>query len=378
MSWGMNSVIFAWLVVDVLEAPPRWVGIAQSSTMLPSLALLLIGGAAADRLDPRRTVALLHLVAALPILGLAAIFAFGSISMPILLAYGATLGTLQAFVIPARDAVLPRVAGPDLMRAIAALTIFQFGGQASGAFLAGSAESVGLVAVLCFQAVIVSLGAFGSRGAPAIPARTPEQLQRSALHDIAEGLATVARTPKLRIPVSLVGAVGIFFIGPFMVTFPLIVSELYGGGSARLGLVLMTFPIGAITGSFVIRAVGGIRRKGLALIIALACGAMMLCVLSLGLPFPLFVLGTLVWGLAGSVFINTSRTMAQEAAPLEQRGRVLAAYQLGFAGASPIGALLAGVVAERIGALDTLLAAGLAMLALLSLTALLTSTARIE
>jgi MFS family permease len=378
MSWGMNAVIFAWLVVEVLEAPPRWVGIAQSSTMLPALALLLVGGAAADRLDPRRTIVVLHLAAALPILGLATIAGSDTISIPLLLAYGATLGTLQAFVIPARDAVLPRVAGPDLMRAVAALTIFQFGGQAAGSLVAGSADFIGLAAVLGLQALIVSLGALGTRGAPSAPQRSAEQLERSALHDIMEGLGTVARTPNLRVPVSMVAAVGIFFIGPFLVTFPLIVSESYGGGSARFGIVQMMFPLGTIVGSFVLRAIGGIRRKGLALLLSLAGGALTLCVLSQGLPFPLFVFGTLVWGLCGSVFINTSRTMAQEAAPADQRGRVLSAYQLGFAGASPVGAMLAGLVTERIGALDTLLTAGLAMLTLLAITALTTTTARME
>ena len=118
-----------------------------------------------------------------------------------------------------------------------------------------------------------------------------------------------------------------FKTGPFLVVFPILVSQIYGGGSGRLGIVLMMFPLGTIAGSLVIRGIGGIRRKGRALLFALAGGAATLCVLSFGLPFPLFVLGTLVWGLAGSVFINTSRTMAQAAAPSDQRGRVLAAYR---------------------------------------------------
>ena len=378
MSWGMNAVVFAWLVVEILEAPPRWVGIAQSSTMLPALALLLVGGAAADRLDPRRTMATLHLAAAVPMLGLAALVGLDAISLPLLLAYGATLGTIQAFVIPARDAVLPRVAGPDLGRAVAALTIFQFAGQAAGSLLAGAAERIGLIAVLGLQATVVALGALGVRGAPGVPARSAAAVEASPLHDIVEGLRTVARTPNLRIPISLVAAVGIFFIGPFMVTFPLLVSDIYGGGSARLGVVLMMFPLGTIAGSLVLRAIGGIRRKGLALLLALAAGATILCILSTGLPFPLFVLGTLAWGLGGSVFINMSRTLTQEAAPADQRGRVLAAYQLGFAGASPIGAMAAGFVTERVGALDTLMVAGVSMLALLAVTHLASNTARME
>ena len=374
----MNAVVFAWLVVEVLEAPPRWVGVAQTSTMLPAFAFLLLGGAAADRLDPRRILVIVHLATALPILALAAATSFVEVSIPLLLAYGVTLGTLQAFVMPARDAILPRVAGPDLMHAVAGLTIFQFGGQALGNAIAGSADRIGLFGVLGIQAAVVAFGALGARSAPDGPPRTPEHARRSALHDIAEGLRTVAQTPNLRVPVALVAAVGVFFIGPFLVVFPLLVSNVYGGGSGRMGLVLMMFPIGTIGGSLVIRATGGIRRKGRALLLSLGSGAATLCVLALGLPFPLFVAGTLVWGLGGAVFINTSRTLAQQAAPPDQRGRVLAAYQTGFVGSGPIGALLAGIVTEEIGALATLGSFGLAMAVLVSGTALLSSTSKME
>ncbi len=84
-SWGMNALIFSWLVVGVLEAEPRWVGLAQSSTMLPSLALLLLGGATADRFDPRRLLITLHAVGTIPVLLLAGVVSSGSLSLALLL-----------------------------------------------------------------------------------------------------------------------------------------------------------------------------------------------------------------------------------------------------------------------------------------------------
>ena len=377
-AWGMNGVVFAWLVVEVLDAPPRWVGIAQTSSMIPAFALLLVGGAVADRGDPRRMLRAIHGLAVLPILALAAVTEIGAVTLPILLVYGAAFGTLQAFVMPARDAILPRVAGADLMRAVAGLTIFQFAGQALGNVLAGAADRVGLLAVFAAQAVIVGLGALGARGAPGGPPRGEAADARSALHDIAEGLRTVARTPELRAPVSLVAAVGVLFIGPFMVVFPLLVADVYGGGSARLGIVMMMFPLGAITGSLAIRAKGGIARKGRALLFALAGGALSLLVLSVGLPWPGFVFGTWVWGLCGSVFINTSRTLAQQAAPDAQRGRVLAAYQLGFVGSSPVGALLSGAIVESLGTLMTLALFGATMAALIGVVASVSSVSKMR
>src|SRR5690606_7882608 len=85
--WGMNSSLFAWLVAGELRAEPAWVGVAQSSVMLPSLLFLLLGGAIADRVDPRRLLMGLHVLVAGPVLALAAAVAAGLLSIPALLAY---------------------------------------------------------------------------------------------------------------------------------------------------------------------------------------------------------------------------------------------------------------------------------------------------
>lgn len=385
--WGVNTVVFSWLVVDVLQAPGRWVGAAQLSLSLPGLVLMLAGGAAADRLDPRRVLFAVQLAAALPAAALIAGAKIGALTLPLLLIYGAVLGSLQAFVLPARDALLPRVAGGNLMHAVAGHTVFQFGGLALGNALATQAEFTGASAVLILQALLVLAAALCALQLPkAQPGQSGQSGQpgasgdsgNSALADIFAGLRTVARTPALRLPVLLVSAVGILFIGPFMVLFPLVVREEYGGGVLRLGIMWMTFPLGTISGSLAIQMLGGVRHKGRAILIALGCGACILLLLSSGLPFALFILGAYAWGLAGAAFINSGRTMMQEAAPEAQRGRVLSAYQFGFFGCNPIGALLAGYAAEWFGPLHAIIAFGVPMLAVVASAALFSSAWRLR
>jgi len=414
--WGVNTVVFSWLVVDVLQAPGRWVGAAQLSLSLPGLVLMLAGGAAADRLDPRRVLFAVQLAAVLPAAALIAGAESGVLTLPPLLIYGAVLGSLQAFVLPARDSLLPRVAGGNLMHAVAGHTVFQFGGLALGNALATQAEITGASAVLTLQALLVLAAALcalrlprpaaqggrtdsggggrqsnngggGEGGQPGDgnDGRQPSgggesggQPGNSALADIFAGLRTVARTPALRLPVLLVSAVGILFIGPFMVLFPLVVREEYGGGALRLGIMWMTFPLGTISGSLAIQMLGGVRHKGRAILIALGCGACILLLLSSGLPFALFILGAYAWGLAGAAFINSGRTMMQEAAPAAQRGRVLSAYQFGFYGCNPIGAVLAGYAAEWLGPLHAIIAFGVPMLAVVASAALFSSARRLR
>jgi predicted MFS family arabinose efflux permease len=172
--------------------------------------------------------------------------------------------------------------------------------------------------------------------------------------------------------------VGIFFMGPFLVIFPLLVRDVYGGDVRQLSLVMMLFPVGTILGSSVILLRGGIRRKGVSLLIALACGALALLIIGQGLPFPGFLALTLAWGVAGSVFMNSSRTLFQQAAPPESRARVLSVNQLGFMAAAPIGALIAGFASARLGPLDALVAAGSVMLVLVASVAALSRVRRME
>ena len=376
-TWGMNSLVFSWLVVGVLELEDRLVGVAQSSTMLPSLFLLLFGGAVADRLEPRRLLIVLHFLATLPVLTLIGVLGNDALTFPLLLTYGATLGTIQAFVTPARDALLSRVAGQDLMAAVTLLTMTQFGGQAFGTLIAGQGQSYGLSTVLFAQAGILAFGGLTVLGIRNIPPQPAGSLHDSAWRQIREGIGIVVRSPHLRVPVFLVTLVGVLFIGPFLVAFPILVREYYGGGASELSFVLMTFPIGTILGSVAIRARGGIRRRGQALLLALSVGACTMLVMASGLSYEGFVAAGVVWGLGGSIFINSSRALVQENAPPDARGRVLAAYQVGFTGGGPIGSLLAGLFSEAYGPLATLGTAGALMLAMVLAVGLLTDARRL-
>jgi MFS family permease len=138
------------------------------------------------------------------------------------------------------------------------------------------------------------------------------------------------------------------------------------------------FPLGTIGGSLLLLARGGIRRKGRGLVLSLALAACCLVAAGRALPFPALVLLTFAWGLAGAVFLNTSRTLFQERAPATERARVLAVNQLGFTAAGPVGALLSGFAASLLGPEHALALFGLGMLALVAAVALLSDVARME
>ena len=369
-------VVFSWLVVGVLHGDPESVGVAQTSTTLPSMLLVLFGGAAADRVDPRRMLIGLHAVAAVPVLLLALAVASGTLTLVLLCCYGVAIGTLSAFSMPARDALLSRVAGADLMRAVTGVTAAQFGAQSAGNFLAGSTRWWGPLPVLAVQALLLLAGAAAIRRVP--PPLTPAPAPtHSTLRGIAHALGSVAREPRLYLPLALVTSVSFFFIGPYTVAIPLLVRDVYRGGAGEIAAVFMLFPLGTITGSLWLRR-RGMRRKGLAALTALTLSCLMLATMASGLPLPAVMTATFCWGLCGAVFINATRTLYQSAAPIQRRAGVLSVYQLGFLGGVPLGALAAGFVGSLVGVQGMLLLAAGAMLLPVGSVWLGTGMARME
>jgi len=371
---GLQQVMLPWLVVGELGASAEWAGFVQTANMLPSLVLLVVGGAVADRRDPRGLLGWLHALAALPSLALALAISGERLSVGIVIACATALGALNAFANPARDSLLSQVAGRDVLRAVTGLTIAQFASQGAGMIAAGSARWLGTAPILAVQAVIIAAGAGLSRR---LPARAPVPVRPARPADYLAGLRIVLASP-LRAVLALTCSIGLLFSASYNVVLPVLVREVYRGDVQDVSLVMLTFPVGTILGSLVLLARGGIRRKGRALVLALAIAAASVIASGLGLPFPAVVAAGLVWGLAGAVFLNMGRTLFQERAPEAERARVLAVNHLGFMATAPVGALLSGFVAAELGPRAALVGFGAGMLALLVLVTLASDVWRME
>ena len=113
-SFGMQNIVFPWLVTVVLHEPASRVGVALMSLMAPSILFMLLGGAVADRADCRLLLVRGHFLVALLPVGLALTIAAGLLSYGALIVYALGVGTVGAFVLPARDAMLTRVAAGNL------------------------------------------------------------------------------------------------------------------------------------------------------------------------------------------------------------------------------------------------------------------------
>jgi MFS family permease len=353
---GIQMVIFTYLVTTVLHAPANQVGLAQTSLTILSAAFMLIGGAVADKVDTRRLIILCHAAAIVPSVALAAIVWMGALRYEWLICYGLLMGLITAFILPAREATLGDVLGPDGMKsvqkAVTTMVGIQFLAQIAGMIGARFAGDMGAETIILLQAVAQALGVYAAM--KLIPSgrhhthaedNTGSQWQR-----IRAGLSEVRQSHALFPVTVLTLAIGVLFIGSFMVILPVILREEFGGNVQQISTMQVCFWGGTIVSSFAIGRFGHIVNRGRLIVGAVSTGATVLMLMTFKAPLIVLYGLIFIWGLGAGVMISMSRTTVQEHAPPALRARVMSIFQLGFTGGMSVGALLAGIVVQTVGA----------------------------
>lgn len=365
----MQGVLFAWLVTMVLEESPALVGIAQMALLLPGTLLMLLGGSLADRYGSRRLLMISQSLSSFAPLFLFLVLATSDITYRAMIVYALMMGCAQAFVTPARDGLLNEVAGDQIQRTVVQAMLMQFGGQILGFGLAGSANTLGPMLVIFFQAIALILGVFAIRRVT-VPPSPSVQRQRSLLGEILESIIEGGRSVAASAPMRMVMfqnmAMGTFFMGSYIVTLPILIREVYAGDSTDLALLNITNSIGLVSTIFLLLRFGDIHRQGRALLVTQALGCLMLGAPGYVAGFPWLLVFIFGWGACGGIAMSMSRTIMQEKAPVDQRGRIMAFYSFSFMGSGPLGALLNGFLVTRYGPQTALIISASAMLAIIS------------
>ena len=397
LAFGMQTVLFAWLVTMVLRESPEMVGVAQMTLLLPGTLLILAGGAFADRYGGRRMAVAGQSAAILAPLLLLLLVASGRLTFAGMLLYAAVIGCAQAFVTPARDALLNQVAGGRVQRTVMQVSAAQFGTQIVGILFASLADDLGAAPILGVQVAILAAGVLAflgiddrrpapgdgggaaaglflgsprppqGRSAGAQPASAGGRgLGGGALPQlILEGLTAVLRHRALRMVALQNVAMGLFLMGAYIVTLPVMVREVFQGTAADLSLMNSCNLVGLVLAILLLLRRGDVVRQGRALILAQWSGALVLILLALAPNYPVFLVVLFFWGASAGVAMSIARTIMQEQAPEALRGRVMAFSALSFIGAGPLGALLNGYLAEQFGAQAALGVAGAGMAAVM-------------
>ena len=381
---GVQMVMFTYLVTTVLHAPASQIGLAQTSLTILSAAFMLIGGAVADKTDTRRLLIICHTAAIFPALLLTLVVGLGALQYHWLILYGLAMGLITSFTLPAREATLGDVIGPNgmsaIQRAVTTMVALSFMAQIAGMLSARFAANIGPETIILSQVVAQLLGIYAAtkltpsgRHHTHAEDNTGTQWQR-----IRAGLSAVSNSSALFPVTVLTLSIGVLFIGSFMVILPVILREEFGGNVQQISSMQASFWGGTIVSTMIIGRVGNIVHRGRFIVAAVSTGATILMLISIKSSLPILYGLVFVWGLGAGVMISMSRTTLQEHAPPALRARVMSIFQLGFTGGMSIGALLAGVVVHTLGARNATLFPAIAMAIILLILVTRTNIWRIQ
>ena len=368
---GIQGIVYPFIVTFILEESADKVGLAQMFTMLPMFGLVLLGGMTADRRELRMHLVRLQFLAAVPMLFLSALISTGVLSYTLLILCGLATGSVSAFVMPARDALLNRVArrspSGDIQQAVMMITGVQFGAQLVGLLLGRFVSLVGPAVMLLALVLSYLSAAFCTTHVCAAPPSVKPEPEDQALSgqskwqrnlaDIKEGILMVRNSQRMFPVVLMMFCGGLLLMGVFSVLLQMLIRDEYQGDIGDYSWIMISFTIGITTSTTILSRTFKIHHQGRTMMIAFACGAIILTAMHFKPPlWGLYGL-VLIWGATAGISMSLSRSIVQEAATASHRARIMSVYQLGFLGGAPLGSLLMGLITDWLGALDAALVA---------------------
>jgi MFS family permease len=370
-SW-MQTVALGVLVFDRTDQP-GWTGLVAAAAFLPIGLLAPVGGALADRLDRRRWL-LVTTACELGFATVLAVLAAAGANPPGVLVLLSFLGGAAGAVgFPAYQAMVPDLVPPEDLLGAVSLSSAQYNlGRVVGPALAGLAlltHNYGFVFGLnavSFGAVLVALVLV--RLPPPVAPKTTVRIGTR----IVEGWRAALAEPGCRAAIGLIALVAAT-ASPFIALVPAMAGAVHHqvSESSATAVLVTAQGIGAVAGALALPGLAqrlGRRR--------MLTGALLV------LPVLLVdyaLAPSLVWSAvafvavgAGYIFVLSGlNTVVQLRAPAAFRGRILSIYMMGLGIVYPIGAVVQGWVADRVGVRTVTVVGAVVLLVALAAVAVL-------
>lgn len=368
-------IALAWTATQV--ASPSMAGLIVAAGAVPRAALMLVGGALADRAGPRRTALLSDTARTVVMLAVAAVLLLEQPSAAVLVALAVAFGVIDAVFIPAVGAMPAALVEPaELSRVTAMRQVVQRATVIAGAPLAGwliATSSLPVVYVVCAGLFAVSVAALAATRvhphtapSPTAPTEAAENHTggqpttnkpadqtlptrsapvRGLLGDVVAGLCYV-RGHTLLLPLLLLVTVAeLGFIGAVNVGLPLL-ADASGWGPQGVGWVLGTFGAAAAAASVVLTLSGSPQRAGLVGIACMPVMCISLVAIALAPSLATAAVAAAMLGLGSGVTSPIFGGLALAATDPHQVGRVMSLLSLASLGGAPLLYAATGVLVD--------------------------------
>ena len=355
----ITRIATSWLVYR-LTGSVLLLGVVGFCGQIPTLLLAPFAGVLVDRWDRHRILVVTQALSLVQSAALAVLTLAGVITVPHVLLLQVAQGVINAFDTPARQAFVSEMVEDraDLPNAIALNSSMVnasriIGPSVGGVVIAAVGEG------WCFALDAVSyVAVLASLRAMRLAPRARQQRETHMREELAAGFRYVTRFVPVRSALLLLSLVSVMGM-PYTVLMPAISTNVLHGGPHTLGFLMTASGVGALVGALYLASRRSVLGLGRAMAVSASTFGAGLVAFSLSRSLWLSLMLLPVVGAGMMITMAAANTVIQTVVREELRGRVMAFYTMAFLGTAPIGSLIAGVAADRIGPQRTILLGGL-------------------
>ncbi|HLG71045.1 MAG TPA: MFS transporter [Chloroflexota bacterium] len=347
----MQSVAQAWLVLEIAHSPVA-LGTVTALQFLPITLGSMMASVLVDRIPKRRLLAITQTAALIQASLMAALYASGHIQLWHIYLLALFLGCTNALDAPTRQSFVMELVGREsLVNAVGLNSAIQSGSRLVGPAIGGLViATLGLTVcfaanAVSFLAVLLCLALMRPADFYAVAERAPRQ-PGNYWRELLAGARFVFRDPELAGLVLVLTTLGVFGFN-YATMIPLFATQGLGLGPEGFGLLQAAVGVGALVAA--ISLAGSERPATWRILAAGACFGILQLSSSQARWFPLAMLLVAGFACCGTFFSMSSNSTLQLRSPDNLRGRVMGLYTTLVMGATPLGALLTGLLAKAAG-----------------------------
>ena len=357
LAMNAQMIVRSWVILRLTNDSPMALAWVTLSFSIPMIFVSMVGGALADRI-PRRQMMIIGQAGNTAVtLVIATLDATGLITFWHLMASGFLAGSMMAFNMPSRQAIISDIVPEDkLMNGIAlsnsGMNLTRVVGPAIAGLLIIFIGTWGVFYLIAGMYALSVMSIFAvDAGKTAV-----SKSGRGILSDIKEGFAYAGRDPTL-LSLIVMAFIPVLFGMSYYALLPAWAREALNVQSDGLGMLMMIMGVGALAGSLILAGLTDFRRRGLLLLGSCVIWGITLAAFSQATSYAVAVPLLLVVGLTSSMFMALNFTLLQVNAKPEMRGRIMSIAMMSF-GVFPISAVPFGILAERTGTASALFLSG--------------------
>ena len=357
----MTIIATSWLVYRLTDSV-FLLGIVNFSGRIPSLFLAPFAGALADRWNRQKLLVVTQICSMFQSFSLAVLALTGTINIWHIIFLNVFQGIINAFDMPTRQAFVTDMVEnkEDLLNAIALNSSMFNGARLIGPSIAGvliAAFGEGmcfLIDGISYGAVIIALMAMKIK-----PKETGQK--KNLFLEMKEGFRYVVDFIPVRSIILLLALVSLVGM-PYTILMPVVAKKILHGGPNTLGFLMASTGTGALLGALYLASRKSVLGLGRVIVICTCIFGAGLIAFSFSHYLWLSMVLMVFTGFGMMVQLASGNTILQTVVEDSKRARVMSFHGMAFMGMVPIGSLIAGTVADRIGVQNTFILCGLSVI----------------